>query len=175
MGIMDAGLAALLGAAVGSLATIGAAWVNGRATARSQFDQWRRQQRRDTYANYLGALHDRDIAMDAVLGALRPETPDLRDVEEKVHRFVALAREVHRAAEVVILEGPLPTVETADRVAHASGDLSSVMHRMVQNALAGDSSQKTVDAASAAERERALYEAVKDFRVSASDVLGSAN
>ncbi|CAM5510260.1 hypothetical protein STENM223S_03098 [Streptomyces tendae] len=116
-GIMDAGLAALLGAAVGSLATVGSALVSGRATARSQFDQWRRQHRRDAYANYLGALHDRDIAMDAVLDALRPETPDLRDTDEKVRRFVALAREAHRAAEVVILEGPLSTVEAADRVA----------------------------------------------------------
>ncbi|MEU9157033.1 proline dehydrogenase [Streptomyces sp. NPDC048417] len=172
---MDAGLAALLGACVGSLATIGAALVNGRAAARSQGDQWRRQHRRDAYANYLGALHDRDIAMDAVFGALQPETPDLRDVDDKVHRFVALAREVHRAAEVVILEGPFPTVEAADRVARASGDLSSVMRRMVRNAHAEDFSQKVVDTALAAERERALYQAVKDFRAAASDVLGNAN
>ncbi|NMO34599.1 proline dehydrogenase [Streptomyces sp. GMY01] len=172
---MDAGLAALVGAAVGSLATIGAAWVNGRATARSQFDQWRRQHRRDAYANYLGALHDRDIAMGAVLGALQPETPDLRDVDEKVHRFVTLAREVHRAAEVVILEGPLSAVESADRVARASGDLSSVMRRMVENAHAGDSSQKVADTALAAEREHALYQAVKNFRAAAGDVLGHAN
>lgn len=113
--------------------------------------------------------------MDAVFGALQPETPDLRDVDDKVHRFVALAREVHRAAEVVILEGPFPTVEAADRVARASGDLSSVMRRMVRNAHAEDFSQKVVDTALAAERERALYQAVKDFRAAASDVLGNAN
>ncbi|MET7484580.1 proline dehydrogenase [Streptomyces sp. NPDC005538] len=170
---MDAGLAALLGAAVGSLATVGSAWVSGRTTARSQFDQWRRQHRRDAYANYLGALHDRDIAMDAVLDALQPETPDLRDVDEKVRRFVALAREVHRAAEVVILEGPLSIVEAADRVARASGELSSVMRRMVQNAHAGDSSQKAADTALATGRERALYRAVTDFRAAASGVLGN--
>jgi len=119
---MDAGIAALLGAAVGSLATIGAAMVSGRATARSQFHQSRRQHRRDAYVNYLGALHDRDIAMDAVLHALQPETPDLRDVDEKVRRFVVLARDVHRAVEVVSLEGPPPIVEAADGVAHASGE-----------------------------------------------------
>ncbi|WEH43504.1 proline dehydrogenase [Streptomyces sp. AM 2-1-1] len=172
---MDAGLAALLGATVGSLATIGAAMVNGRATARSQFGQWRRQHRRDAYANYLGALHDRDIAMDAVLGALQPEIPDLRDVDEKVHHFVALARQVHRAVEVVILEGPPSIGEAADRVAHASGDLSNVMRRMVKNAHAGDSSQKAADTALAAERERALYQAVKGFRTAAGDVLGNTN
>lgn len=172
---MDAGLAALLGATVGSLATIGAAMVNGRATARSQFSQWRRQHRRDAYANYLGALHDRDIAMDAVLGALQPETPDLRDVDETVDRFIALAREVHRAVEVVILEGPPSVVEAADRVTRASGDLSNVMRRMVKNAHARDSSQKAVDTALATERGRALYQAVKGFRTAAGDVLGNAN
>ncbi|MCX4772176.1 proline dehydrogenase [Streptomyces sp. NBC_01260] len=172
---MDAGIAALLGAAVGSFATIGAAMVNGRATARSQFRQSRRQHRRDAYANYLGALHDRDIAMDAVLGALQPGTPDLLDVDEKVHRFVELARDVHRAVEVVSLEGPPSIVEAADRVAHASGDLSNVMRRMVKNAHSGDSSQKVVDTALAAEREHALYQAVKGFRAAAGDVLGNAN
>ncbi|MGW9436320.1 proline dehydrogenase [Streptomyces sp. NPDC055607] len=172
---MDAGLAAVLGTVIGSLATLGAAIVSGRVAARSQFDQWRRQHRRDAYANYLGALHDRDIAMDAVLEALHPETPDLRDADEKVHRFVTLAREVHRAAEVVILEGPLSTVEAADRVARASGDLSSVMRRMVKNAHAGDSSQKAADTALAAARARALYQAVKEFRATASNVLGNAN
>lgn len=116
---MDAGLAALLGAAVGSLATLGAAMLSGRAAARAQFGQWRRQHRRDAYATYLGALHDRDIALDAVRDALRPDAPDLRDLDEKVRHFVALAREVHRAAEVVALEGPSPVVEAADVLGHA--------------------------------------------------------
>ncbi|MBY8342536.1 proline dehydrogenase [Streptomyces spinosirectus] len=171
---MDAGLAALLGAAVGSLATVGAAWVNGHATARSQSDQWRRQHRRDAYATYLGALHDRDVAMDAVLDAVEPESLDLRDVDEKVRRFVELAREVHRAAEVVILEGPHSMAEAVDRVGRASGDLSSVMRRMVKDAHARDSSRKAADTALAAERERALYQTVKDFRAAAGEVLGNA-
>ncbi|MGW6202578.1 hypothetical protein ACWF9B_02850 [Streptomyces sp. NPDC055089] len=67
---MDAEVAALLGAAVGSLATLGAAFVTGRAAARSQFDQWRRQHRRDAYVSCLAALYDRDIAMDAISEAL---------------------------------------------------------------------------------------------------------
>ncbi|MER6538531.1 proline dehydrogenase [Streptomyces sp900105755] len=171
---MDAGLAALLGSAVGSLATLGAATVDGRATARAQSGQWRRPHRRDAYATYLSTLHDRDIAMDAVWDALRPEAPDLRDVDEKVHRFVALAREVHRAAEVVMLEGPPSTAEAADRVARRSGELSGVMRRMVRNAHAGDASGKPADTALAAARERALYQAVKDFRTAAAAVLGNA-
>lgn len=112
---MDAGLAALLGAALGSFTTLGAAVVNGRFQVRTQFTQWRRQHRRDAYTGYLGALHDRDIAMDAVLDALRPERPDVADVDAKVRRFVDLAREVHRAMEIVIIEGP-PMAEVAERI-----------------------------------------------------------
>lgn len=170
---MDAGLAALLGAAVGSLATLGAAFISGRAQMRAQRDQWRRQHRRAAYAGYLSALHDRDIAMDAILDALRPEEPDLSDVEERVRRFVALAREVHRAAEVVILEGPAAMAAVTERITHASGDLSEVMRTMVKNAHAGDTSRKPENAALAAERERILYRAVKDFRLAARNVIGS--
>ncbi|MEU9453623.1 proline dehydrogenase [Streptomyces sp. NPDC048277] len=151
---MDAGLAALLGAAVGSPATLGAALVNGRAQARAQHDQWRRQHRRDAYAGYLGALHDRDIAMDAVLDALRSDAPDLSDVDEKTRRFVALAREVHRAVEVVILEGPAALADVAERVTHASDDLSHVMRRTAEDTHAGDTARRTEDAALATERER---------------------
>lgn len=162
----------LLGAAVGSATTLGAAIVNGRAQARTQHAQWSRQHRRDAYAAYLGALHDRDIAMDAVLEALRPDAPDLSDVDEKTGRFVTLAREVHRAAEIVILEGPVSLADAAERVTHASSDLSHVMRRMATNARAGDTTHKAEDTALAAERQRILYQAVKDFRRAARGAIG---
>ncbi|MFD4869620.1 proline dehydrogenase [Streptomyces sp. NPDC058412] len=171
---MDSGLAALLGAAVGSATTIAAAIVNGRAQARSQHAQWSRQHRRDAYARYLSALHDRDIAMNAVLAALRSDQPDLPDIDEKTGHFITLAREVHRAVEVVILEGPAPVAEVAERVTAASGDLSHAMRRMVENAHAGDTTRKAEDIALAAERERTLYQAVKDFRLAARSVIGEA-
>lgn len=152
---MDSGLAALLGAAVGSATTLGAAIVNGRAQARSQQAQWSRQHRREAYAGYLSALHDRDIAMDAVLDALRSDPPDLPDIDEKIGRFITLAREVHRAGEIVILEGPA-LAEVAERVTGASSDLAHVMRRMAENAHAGNTTHKTEDTALAAERERTL-------------------
>jgi hypothetical protein len=108
---MDAGLAALLGVAVGSLASLGSAMVTGRAAARSQFAQWRQQHRRDAYANYLAAVYDRDVALDAVRDTLRGDRPDLREVDEKMERFDGQDRGVHRAAEFVILEGPQSVVE----------------------------------------------------------------
>ncbi|MEU1166571.1 proline dehydrogenase [Streptomyces sp. NPDC005921] len=172
---MDAGLAAVLGAAVGSLATLGAAIVNGRAQARTQHDQWRRGHRRDAYAGYLGALHDRDIAMDAILDALRADEPDLPEVDERTRRFVTLAREVHRAAEVVALEGPASLTEATDRIARASAELSQVMRRMVGDAHAGDTDRKDEDTALAAAREQALYRAVRDFRLAARGAIGGTD
>ncbi|MFG2376594.1 proline dehydrogenase [Streptomyces sp. NPDC048504] len=171
---MDAGLAALLGAAVGSVATLGAAIVSGRTQTRAQNDQWRRQHRRDAYARYLGALHDRDIAMDAVLDALRSDEPELPDVDEEIRRFIALAREVHRAAEVVILEGPAFLVKVTERVADASSGLSEVMRRMADDARVGDVTRKAEDMALAAEREHVLYQEVRAFRVAARGVIGNA-
>ncbi|MFF2538540.1 proline dehydrogenase [Streptomyces cyaneofuscatus] len=171
---MDSGLAALLGAAVGSVTTLGAAIVNSRAQARSQHAQWSRQHRRDAYTRYLSALHDRDIAMDAVLDVLRSDRPDLPALDERTDRFVTLAREVHRACEIVILEGPESVADAAERVAGASGDLSQVMQRMAENARAGVVADKAEDIALAAERERTLYQAVKDFRLAARSTLGKA-
>ncbi|MFD8951318.1 proline dehydrogenase [Streptomyces xanthophaeus] len=172
---MDSGLAALLGAAVGSATTLGAAIVNGRAQARSQHAQWNRQHRRDAYVGYLSALHDRDIAMDAVLDALRPDRPDLPDVDDKTDRFITLAREVHRACEIVVLEGPAPLADVAQRITDASADLSRVMRRMAENAHAGNTAHKAEDTALAAERERTLYQTVKDFRLAARSSIGKTD
>ncbi|MBM7055543.1 proline dehydrogenase [Streptomyces durocortorensis] len=150
---MDSGLAALLGAAVGCAATLGAAVVTGRSQARSQQAQQSRQHRRDAYVRYLGALHDRDLAMDAVLDALRADDrPDLTAIGDLTARFVTLASEVHRACEAVILEGPAPVAAAAERVTNASADLSYVMRRMAENARAGDTTSRAEDSALAAER-----------------------
>ncbi|QKG22620.1 Proline dehydrogenase [Actinomadura verrucosospora] len=165
----------MLGAAVGSLTTLGAAVVNGRTQARTQHVQWRRQHRRDAYTAYLGALHDRDIAMDAILDAAQADPPDLPELDEKVRHFVARARAVHRATEVVILEGPPSIVEATDRIAEESRGLSEIMQRMVKDAHAADTTERAEHSASAASRERRLYRAVSDFRLQARSVLGNAD
>ncbi|WP_067487389.1 proline dehydrogenase [Actinomadura hibisca] len=172
---MDAGLAALFGAAVGSLTTLGAAVVNGRTQARTQHLQWRRQHRRDTYAAYLSALHDRDIAMDAILAALQADPPGLPDLDEKVRHFITRARDVHRAAEVVTLEGPPSIAGAVDRIAKESSGLSEIMQHMVKAAHAADASEKAEHSATASAQERRLYQAVSEFRVQARNVLGNAD
>ena len=53
---MDAGIAALLGTAVGSTATLGAAILSGHLQSRSQHEQARRQFRRDAYAGHAWLL-----------------------------------------------------------------------------------------------------------------------
>ena len=171
MARMDAEVAALTGAAVGSLATLGAAFVTGRAAARSQYDQWRRQHRRDAYVAYLGALHDRDIALDAVFEALRSERPDMAAVDARVSVFVGLAREVHRAAEVVLVEGPDAMVAAVDRVGRASSERAELMRRMVADARAGDTTHQAAHSAPAARRDEALHQAVKGLRAAAARVL----
>jgi hypothetical protein len=174
-GAMDAGLSAVLGAAVGSLATLGSAMVTGRATARSQFDQWRRQHRRDAYANYLGAVYDRDVALDAVRDALKPDRPDLPELDRRMEHFATRARDVHRAAELVALEGPQSVVEALYGVVHAAEDLSEVTQRMAEDARAGDTSDKATNTELAAEREHLLYQAVKALRAAAADVLDNTS
>jgi hypothetical protein len=169
---MDAGLAALLGAAVGSLATLGSAMVTGRAAARSQFAQSRRRHRRDAYVDYLTAVYDRDVALDAVREALRADRPDMGEVDERMERFRTQARAVHRAAESVVLEGPQSVAEALHRAVHAAEGLAEVVRRMVRDARSGDASRKEADAALAAEREHLLYQAVKGLRAAAADVLG---
>ncbi|WP_406118740.1 hypothetical protein [Streptomyces sp. NBC_00989] len=112
--------------------------------------------------------------MDAGLAALRSDEPELPDVDEKIRRFIALAREVHRAAEVVILEGPVSIVNFTERVADASSGLSEVMRRMANDARARDVTRKAEDVTLAAERERILYQEVRAFRVAARGVIGNA-
>lgn len=169
---MDAGVAALLGAAVGSVATLGAAIVSGRAQARAQHAQWRRQQRRDAYVGLLRALHDRDLAMDEILAALGAET-DLDGLDGKVDRFVQLAREVHRAVEIVIVEGPPAMAAAASRVIHASEDLSAAVRRTIAGSRASDDSNRSDDLDLARHRERLMYQTIVDLRTEAAKTLDS--
>ncbi|MFG2985755.1 proline dehydrogenase [Streptomyces sp. NPDC048258] len=168
---MDSGLAALVGAAIGSAASLGAAFVSGRVQARSQHAQWRRQVRRDAYTQYLTALHARDVALDEVLRALGPDAHALHTVDERVRDFVSLARQVHRSAEVVLLEGPASMADAVSRVSDASAALSEVMRTMVARAQEGDTSRYREDSALASERSAALWDAVGRLRLAGREVL----
>ncbi|MBV7698615.1 hypothetical protein [Streptomyces sp. TRM70350] len=81
--------------------------------------------------------------MDAILDALRSDDPDLPDVDEKIRRFIALAREV--------------PPRCGSRDPRRTG------------------CQRTLTREIADERERILYQAVKDFRLAARNVIGNRN
>ncbi|MFJ8107972.1 hypothetical protein [Streptomyces sp. NPDC096132] len=98
----------------------------------------------------------------------------MRDVEEKMERFVAQVRGVRRAAELVLLEGPPSVVEALYGVVRAAADLAEVVRRMVRDAHAEDTSRKAEDIVLAAEREHLLYQAVKALRAAAAEVLGDS-
>ncbi|QWQ41946.1 hypothetical protein KME66_13735 [Streptomyces sp. YPW6] len=75
---------------------------------------------------------------------------------------------------MVVLEGPASVAAVAERVANASADLSYVMRGMAEDARAGDTSRRAEGSALAAERERALYEVVREFRLVARAAIGQA-
>ncbi|WP_432077440.1 hypothetical protein [Streptomyces sp. YPW6] len=74
---------------------------------------------------------------------------------------------------MVVLEGPASVAAVAERVANASADLSYVMRGMAEDARAGDTARKAEHAA-LAERERTLYEVVREFRLAARAAIGQA-
>ncbi|MFE3368163.1 hypothetical protein ACFXOK_00940 [Streptomyces sp. NPDC059173] len=75
---------------------------------------------------------------------------------------------------MVVLEGPASVAAVAERVANASADLSYVMRGMAEDARAGETARKAEHAALAAERERALYEVVREFRLAPRAAIGQA-
>lgn len=91
-----------------------------------------------------------------------------------MRRFVGLARDVHRAMEIVVIEGPPAMVDAADRMQRASEELSEVVRRMAGDAHAADTARKAADETAAAERERALYRTITGFRAEARDTLGNS-
>lgn len=113
--------------------------------------------------------------MDDILAALRADEPTLSEVDDGVRRFVDLAREVHRALEVVILEGPGSLAAVADRVTRNSRELAEVMRRMVDDAHAGETARRAEDLAVAAQREHLLYQTVQDFRRAARDTINGGD
>lgn len=84
---------------------------------------------------------------------LRADRPDLRAVDARMEQFRSRARDVHRVAELVILEGPESVVRALYRAVHAADDVAEVVGRMVRDAHAGETSRKAADLALAAERE----------------------
>lgn len=108
-GPMDAGVAAILGAAVGGIlgagGTLAAAATAGRLQGRSQHEQWRREGRREAYSSFIACVGTFETAANSWMelddNGQRGEvlTTALRAVEEQLN-------EVRATAPLVAIEGP---------------------------------------------------------------------
>ncbi len=118
---MDAGVAAVLGAAVGVVGTTLAAAVAGIAAqrqTRAEHRQWRRQLRRDAYAAFTAKADEAQRLLKSIdrelirpgndLDAIRAETDRLREI---------LDGSLAEAQAIVEIEGP-------EELAHAAEELA---------------------------------------------------
>ncbi|MFF7170438.1 hypothetical protein [Streptomyces pseudovenezuelae] len=111
---MDAGIVALLGAAIGVLGAavgaggaVGAAAVTGRHQAKNQRTQAQRESRRHVYADFLRRVHEyMATTLDTV-----PTDPEA--LKEALH---ATMREIDHAISLIAIEGPEAVVRSANRI-----------------------------------------------------------
>ncbi|MFF6808824.1 hypothetical protein ACFZAG_02850 [Streptomyces sp. NPDC012403] len=127
---MDAGTAAVLGALVGSVATIGAALATGwaqregvRITARSEHRRERREPRQGAYQEFISSalsLHSQ-IHVFAGEAELVPEAIS----SDEYSQFHALASAVEQKSITVALAGPREVTEAALKIGRLSIDIAS--------------------------------------------------
>ncbi|MFD7565802.1 hypothetical protein ACFV7O_21665 [Streptomyces tendae] len=128
---MDAGLAAVLGALAGSVATIGAALATGwaqregaRITARSEHRRERREPRHTAYREMIEAATSlRDMTVQYELFDASEISSDVHLREQDILGLHAKQALVRKRAIEVALVGPAPVGEVAMRVASVSNHL----------------------------------------------------
>jgi hypothetical protein len=127
---MDSGIAAVLGALAGSLATIGAALATGwaqregaRITARSQHRRERREPREEIYKEFISraARMNAEAAMFAITMEFTPPGIDSDMVEDWSEK----AAEIREKSTDVVLAGPKEITKIAIALETLSGTLSN--------------------------------------------------
>ncbi|MGA5469218.1 hypothetical protein ACPCUK_10360 [Streptomyces arboris] len=128
---MDAGLAAVLGAAAGALATTGAGLVAGwsareqaRITARSEHQRQRREPRHEVYKRFIDAASDMEHHTGP--GSLLAEPvhdEELNIMEHYVDLLQTLAYKVKEAWIEVALVGPREVEAVASQIERCSQGL----------------------------------------------------
>lgn len=120
---MDAGLAALLGAAVGGLlgagGTLGSSYLTGRLQGRGQHAQWRRQGRREAYSNFIAALTAFRHQVDKCFFAMESE----QGLTGEMSQLEALWPAVRAALPVVAVEGPRSVADQAAELERHAEDI----------------------------------------------------
>ncbi|MEV5374998.1 hypothetical protein AB0L26_03340 [Streptomyces nondiastaticus] len=127
---MDAGLAAVLGALAGSVATIGAAVATGwaqreeaRIAARSEHKRERREPRHEVYRQFISEANHmgQQAGVYSSLGAAL--TPDYF-TEDRTRRVHEMARLIEAKATEAALAGPKEITESALKIAQLASQLS---------------------------------------------------
>jgi hypothetical protein len=124
---MDAGLAAVLGAGAGALATTGAALATGWASreqakigARAEHRRQRREPRQGLYKQFIDAASTAEwyMAMLPLLIAMAKQEDPLEEptATEHAQRCRALADDVKKAWLDVVLAGPAEVAQTASGI-----------------------------------------------------------
>lgn len=123
IGVMDAGAvawlgagAALAGAALGAGGALGAAYLSGRSQARSAHVQWRRQVRREAYAEFLAAAMEHHNVTQETHHLVRRDRQARDQIRETSRRGRELLGVLDRRGAVVDVEGPDLVAAAALRV-----------------------------------------------------------
>lgn len=106
-GAVDQAIAGLAGTVVGGLigvlGTLGATWRAGKDQKRNQHDHWRRQQRRDAYAQMVSQSSELIRVGSAALGAYLDGE---RNAPTLCRNFDDAVKKIDSAVGLVALEGP---------------------------------------------------------------------
>ncbi|MER7396949.1 hypothetical protein ABT381_15725 [Streptomyces sp. NPDC000151] len=121
---MDAGIAALIGTAIGTGGTLGSTWLAGRYQGRTQYAQWRRQGRRDAYSALIAAVTAHREAADSLMRLL-DDTYSPDDASRALEHLNRLLPAVRAAAPVVAVEGPADVSALAQDMTHGAMELTS--------------------------------------------------
>ncbi|MEU9329495.1 hypothetical protein AB0D91_37840 [Streptomyces canus] len=181
---MDAGLAAVLGAAVGAVGTGGAAIATAllnrsqaRLQLRAEHVRLLRQTRQTIYARFTEALqtaHESLFAVERKLRLYRADEPDAEAKRAEIERAFDIAQEqtevLSTPAALVAIEAPFELSDRSDKAAHALSDYRN--HLMVAVAKIGTGEEfASDDAEEARNRREGTIRANIRFRLTASEVL----
>jgi hypothetical protein len=134
---MDAGVAAVLGAAVGVAGTLGAstlAWFSARSQLLAKhlidYSERRRQARRDAYAAFLGNLSRVRASLRGCLDDLRQRSPDLSAIVDRLEESQGQAVLDDSFLYVVMLEGPAKVAEIASGAMEALDAMNGLIRNI---------------------------------------------
>ncbi|WP_432153491.1 hypothetical protein [Streptomyces tricolor] len=160
---MDQGLAAVLGAAVGAIATGGGAMITVRSASRLQ----RRQTRREVYQKFIDAAQNSDELQS------RLTHPELEIGRDGVVAFRESIDSLRTLLPLVYLEGPDSVMVEAQKLVALGQQLVIVsMHHLLENWGQIDEALRRYSSVNGAESDRArafermgdaYHEALFDF------------